>query len=76
MSFRSQVVFEASPAQWHTEERRLAHKFILHVFTAYLGSRHNPKDFSAEGWVSACLVTRLLSLTLLGVRRTHFFLPR
>lgn len=35
-----------------------------------------PRVFSAEGRVSACLGTRLLSLALLSVRRTRLSLPR
>ena len=47
----------------------------FHVLIAYFGLWHRPRDFSAEGWVSPCLVARLLSLTLLGVSHTHFLHP-
>ena len=76
ISFHSQVVSEALPTQRHTEKCSLARRFTFHILIAYFGSWHDPKDFSAEGWVSACLVTRLLSLTLPGVRHTRFLLPR
>lgn len=51
-------------------------RVCFHILIAYFDLRHSPKDFSAEGWVSPCLVTGLLSLTLLGVRRMHFLHPR
>ena len=72
ISVHSQVVSEALPTWCRTENCSLAHRFALQVLIAYFGSWHNPKDFSAEGWVSPALGTRLLSLTLLSVRHTHF----
>ena len=47
----------------------------FHVLIAYFGLWHRPRDFSAEGCVSPCLVARLLSLTLPGVSHTHFLHP-
>ena len=51
ISLRSQVVSETLPTRGHAEKRSLAHRFTFHILTAFFGSRHNPKDFSAEGWV-------------------------